>query len=451
MFSKFTSRITPAQIIILGFLSLILAGTLLLMLPVSTRGEGGAPFLDALFTATSATCVTGLILHDTYTYWSEFGQLVILGLIQVGGMGVVTMAIAIAIFSGKRIGLRQRFIMQESISAPQVGGIVRMTDFILKTTFAIEGLGALILALRFCPEMGVTKGIWYALFHAISAFCNAGFDLMGFREPSSSLVYYVSDPIVNIAIMLLIICGGIGFFVWSDVQKNKFHFHHYRLQTKIVLTTTSLLLLFPALFLFLFEFSQPQWADLSLGQKIWASIFQSVTPRTAGFNTVNYAIMSGPGILLTILLMLIGGSPGSTAGGTKTTSLAMVFLCIRSVFQRRDSIQCFGRRVPPEVLRSTCTILTLYAVLFLSGSVALCLIDDVTMSQALFECASAIGTVGLSTGITAQLSAPSQLILIFLMYFGRVGGLTLIYAVASGHLPAPSQMPQEKIKTQRSQ
>ena len=444
MFSKLTSRVTPAQIIILGFLGLILVGALLLTLPFATRDGLGAPFLDALFTSTSATCVTGLVVHDTYTYWSEFGQLVILALIQVGGMGVVTVAVAVALLSGKRIGLRQRFVMQESISAPQVGGIVRMTDFILKTMFLIEGTGALILAVRFCPEMGLTKGIWYALFHAVSAFCNAGFDLMGFRQPGSSLTHYVGDPVVNLTVMALIVCGGIGFLVWDDISKNKLHFHAYRLQTKIVLTVTACLLVFPAVFFFVFEFGAEHWG-LTTGQRIWASLFQTVSPRTAGFNTVDYAVMSGPGLLVTILLMLIGGSPGSTAGGAKTTSLAMIFLSVRSVFQRRDSIQCFGRRLPPEVLRSTCTILTLYATLFLTGSIGLCLLDGVSMPQALFECASAIGTVGLSMGITADLSAPSHVLLILLMYIGRVGGLTMIYAVASGHRPAPAQMPQEKI------
>lgn len=444
VFSKLTGRVTPAQIILLGFLGLILLGALALTLPFATRDGQGAPFLDALFTATSATCVTGLVVHDTYTYWSEFGQLVILGLIQVGGMGVITVALAVSLLSGRRIGLRQRFVMQESISAPQVGGIVRMTGFILKGIFLIEGMGAVILAVRFCPEMGFATGIWYAMFHSVSAFCNAGFDLMGARQPSSSLTYYVGDPVVNLTVMALIVCGGIGFLCWDDVYKNKLRFRAWRLQTKIVFTVTALLIALPALFFFAFEFGAEHWG-LTAGQRVWASLFQSVSPRTAGFNTVDYAAMSGPGLLLTICLMLVGGSPGSTAGGAKTTSLAMAVLGVRSVFQRRDSVQCFGRRLPPEVVRSAFALLTLYLTLFLCGGTALCLLDGVSMAEALFECASAVGTVGLSMGVTADLGSASRLILIGLMYFGRVGGLTMIYAVAAGHRPSPAQMPQEKI------
>ena len=239
-----SGQISPARIIIFGFLLLILLGTLLLMLPFSTREWGGASFTDALFTATSATCVTGLVVHDTASYWSGFGQLVILVLIQVGGMGVVTMAVAIFIFSGKRIGLKQRWVMQESISAPQVGGIVRMTGFILKTSFAIEGLGALILAFRFCPEFGLGRGLWYAVFHSISAFCNAGFDLMGVKSPFSSLTGYTGDPVVNMTVMLLIVVGGLGFLTWQDISSRRFRFKEYRLQSKLILVTTAGLLLF---------------------------------------------------------------------------------------------------------------------------------------------------------------------------------------------------------------
>ena len=444
MFSKLTSRVTPAQIIILGFLGLILVGALLLTLPFATRDGLGAPFLDALFTSTSATCVTGLVVHDTYTYWSEFGQLVILALIQVGGMGVVTVAVAVALLSGKRIGLRQRFVMQESISAPQVGGIVRMTYFILKTMFLIEGTGALILAVRFCPEMGLTKGIWYALFHAVSAFCNAGFDLMGFRQPGSSLTHYVGDPVVNLTVMALIVCGGIGFLVWDDISKNKLHFHAYRLQTKIVLTVTACLLVFPAVFFFVFEFGAEHWG-LTTGQRIWASLFQTVSPRTAGFNTVDYAVMSGPGLLVTILLMLIGGSPGSTAGGMKTTTITVLISSAVAVFYQRDEVHCFGRRLPADAIRNASAILLMYLVLFLTGGIIICRIEGLPLLTCLFETASAIGTVGLTLGITPDLSLLSRGILILLMFFGRVGGLTLIFAAVTGKKSYASKFPQEKI------
>ena len=439
-------RITPAQIIILGFLLLILAGTLLLMLPFASRAPGGASFFDALFTATSATCVTGLVVQDTALYWSPFGQLVILLLIQVGGMGVVTMAVAIFMFSGRKISLKQRWVMQESISAPQVGGIVRPTRFILKTAFALEAAGAVLLALRFCPQFGLGRGLWYAVFHAISAFCNAGFDLMGENTgPCSSLTGYAADPLVVTVAVLLIIVGGLGFLTWSDIRDHRAQFKAYRLQSKLVLVTTLALLAGGFLYFALYEFRLPQWQALSLGEKLQAAVFQAVTTRTAGFNTVDLANLSAPSQLLTILLMLVGGSPGSTAGGFKTTTLAVLLLSVRAVFRRRDSAQCFGRRLPDDSLRSASAIFMLYLVLFLTGGMLICCIDGISLMNALFESASAIATVGLSIVGTAGLSVPSKAILIFLMYFGRVGGLTLIYAVNTNGSVSMSQYPQERV------
>ena len=440
-----SERVSPARIIIFGFLLLILLGAALLMLPFSTREWRGASFFDALFTATSATCVTGLVVHDTASYWSGFGQLVILFLIQVGGMGVVTMAVAIFMFSGKRIGLKQRWVMQESISAPQVGGIVRMTGFILKTAFAIEGLGTLILAFRFCPELGLGRGLWYSVFHSISAFCNAGFDLMGVKAPFASLTGYAGDPVVNITVMLLIVVGGLGFLTWQDISTRRFRFKEYRLQSKLILVTTAGLLLFGFLFFLLYEFRLPQWDGLSLMEKFLAAMFQSVTPRTAGFNTVDLAQMSEPSQLLTILLMLTGGSPGSTAGGFKTTTFAVLVLSAIAVFKKRRSAQCYGRRVQDGALQSACAIFLLYLLFFLAGGSFICCIDQVPLMDALFEAASAIGTVGLSLGGTARFSLFSRAVLIFLMYFGRVGGLTLIYAVTAGNGSAASQFPQEPV------
>ena len=445
MWLKKQGRITPAQIILIGFMALILAGTGLLMLPVSTQDGAGASFSDALFTATSATCVTGLIVQDTATYWSGFGQAVLLALIQTGGMGVVTMAIAVEIFSGRKIGLRQRFVMQESISAPQMGGIVRITGFILKATLLFEGAGAVLLAFRFCPRMGFFRGLWYAVFHSVSAFCNAGFDLMGVEAKFASLTGFAGDPVVNAAVMLLIITGGIGFFVWDDIRQNKWRFRAYRLQTKIVLTTTAVLLAAPFAFYLAYEFTAANWGELTAGQRVWAALFQAVSPRTAGFNTVDLAQMQTPSLLVMIVLMLVGGSPGSTAGGFKTTSLAVVFLCIRAVLCRRDSIQVFGRRFPPEVLRNTVTILFLYVLLFLLGGVALCCLDGIPMLAALFESASAVGTVGLTLGVTTQLGTASRIILILMMLFGRVGAMTMLYAFTGNFVPSPAQMPQEKI------
>lgn len=440
-----TRRLTPARIIIFGFLGLILAGTLLLMLPFATRGQESAGFETALFTATSATCVTGLVVQDTYAYWSPFGQAVILLLIQIGGMGVVTMALAIFTITGRRIGLKQRVVMQETISAPHVGGMVRMVGFIVRGTLLIESAGALLLALRFCPQFGLGKGIWFSVFHSVSAFCNAGFDLMGESGAFSSLTGYRADPLVNLTIIALITLGGIGFLVWDDILHHGLHFHHYRLQTKIVLITSGALVIVPALYLYFVEFRHAQWTTLSGGEKVLAALFQSVTTRTAGFNTIDQASLSGPAVLLCILTMLVGGSPGSTAGGFKTTSVAVLVLCVVSILKRRDSMQAFSRRLPPVALRHAATLVTLYAGLFLAGAVLICEWDGVALSAALYETASAIATVGLSMGITPGLGPASHLVLVFLMYFGRVGCLTLLYAVAGAQYVPHGTLPEENV------
>lgn len=445
MISKRVWSLTPAKIILGGFFLIILTGGILLSLPIASKSGQSTAFLDSIFTATSATCVTGLIVHDTYTYWSLFGQVIILILIQCGGMGVVTLAIAITVLSGKKIGLKQRFVMQESISAPQVGGIVRMTKFIVQGTIFFELTGAIIMAFQFCPQMGFFKGIWFSVFHSISAFCNAGFDLLGGTSgPFTSLTSYVGNPIISIPIMCLIAIGGIGFFVWDDIKTNRLRFRDYHLQTKIVLVTTFALILIPAILLFIFEFSRDIWKDMPLGDRILASFFQSVTPRTAGFNTVDLASLSTPARILFIILMIIGGSPGSTAGGIKTTTFALAFLCIRSAFQNQDSIQCFKRRIPYDILRNAIAILTMYLTLFLTVSFLISWADGVTLTESAFEASSAIATVGLSLGITGDLSAFSKILLISLMYFGRVGGLTMLYALTN-HKKFPVMLPQERI------
>ena len=437
-------RITPSQIIILGFLALILAGTVLLMLPFATQDGHGAPLLDALFTATSATCVTGLVVQDTASYWSAFGQGVILVLIQIGGLGVVTMGITIAMVTGRRIGLKQRWVMQESISAPQMGGILRQTRFILRAVLGIELTGAVLLLGPFIRQFGPLRGVWYAVFHSISAFCNAGFDLMGIREPFSSLTTLGGSVPVALTLSALIIVGGLGFFTWRDLYDNRLRWKRYTLQTKLVLVTTAVLLLGGFVF-FLYEFSQPQWRHLSAGRRVLEAWFQSVTTRTAGFNMADLTAMDPAAQLVTILLMLVGGSPGSTAGGFKTTTLAVLVLGTRAVFRHRSSAQCFGRRISDETLRNASALLTLYVGLFLGGGLLICCIDGVPLMGALFESASAVGTVGLSLGLTPGLSTVSHLILIFLMVFGRVGGLTMIYAVTSGAAPERSQWPQERV------
>lgn len=431
---------TSFQVIILGFFSVILLGSLLLMLPFSTRDGQGASFADGLFTATSAVCVTGLIVRDTATYWSEFGQAIILTLIQIGGMGVVTIAVAIAVASGRKIGLMQRSTMQEAISAHQVGGIVRLTKFILKTSISIELLGALLLAPVFCKDFGIFKGLWYSVFHSISAFCNAGFDLIGVREPFSSLTSYASNPIVIFTIMALIITGGLGFVTWADIKKNKFHFRKYNMQSKVILTVTAGLLIFPAIYFFFCEFS-----NLPIGERILSSLFQSVTPRTAGFNTVDLTLLTETGLMIMIILMLIGGSPGSTAGGMKTTTVAVLFSSALAVFRKQDSAHFFSRRIPDNAVKNAATILMMYLTLFLGGGMVISYIEEVSLMSALFETSSAIGTVGLSLGLTPSLGMVSKAILILLMFFGRVGGLTLIFAALSERNNFGSRYPQEKI------
>lgn len=433
-------HITSFQVIIFGFFSVILLGSFLLMLPWATQDGQGASFGDALFTATSAVCVTGLVLHDTATYWTVFGQAIILFLIQIGGMGVVTVAVAIVSASGRKIGLMQRSTMQESISAHQVGGIVRLTKFILKTGIVIEMTGAILLAFVFCKDFGVGKGIWYAIFHSISAFCNAGFDLIGIREPFSSLTTYVAQPIVNVTIMALIVTGGIGFVTWADIKKNKWHLKKYRMQSKVILSVTAGLILIPAVYFFFCEFS-----SLPLGERIWSSLFQSVTPRTAGFNTADFTLLTETGLMIMILLMLIGGSPGSTAGGMKTTTIAVLVSSALAVFKKKESAHFYGRRIPDETVKHAVTILLMYLILFLGGGMVISSLEDIPLLSALFETSSAIGTVGLSLGITPTLGRVSQAILIGLMFFGRVGGLTLIFAALSERKITNARLPQEKI------
>lgn len=435
-------RLSSFQIIILGFAWVILLGSLLLMLPIATITGCVTPFNEALFTATSAVCVTGLIIQDTGSYWSGFGQAVILTLIQIGGLGVITVAASFALLSGRKISLMQRSTMQDAISAPTVGGIVRLTRFILWGTFLIELLGALAMLPVFCYDYG-WRGIWMAVFHSISAFCNAGFDILGTKSNLyPSLTSYVSSPSINFTIMLLIVTGGIGFLTWDDIWENKWHFRHYRMQSKVILVTTSLLIALPAAFFFFTDFSA-----LPTERRLLTSLFQSVTPRTAGFNTVALPAMSSASQGLMVLLMLIGGSPGSTAGGIKTTTLAVLLANAAATFRQCENAQLFGRRIDYSTIKTATTILTMYLTLFFGGAVFISTYENLPLVSCLFETASAVGTVGLTLGITPQLHIPSQIVLITLMYLGRVGGLTLIYAALSGEKTINARLPLEKITT----
>ncbi|MBP3411975.1 MAG: Trk family potassium uptake protein [Oscillospiraceae bacterium] len=433
-------RLTSFQIIILGFAGVILVGALLLMLPISSKSGTVTPLNEALFTSTSAVCVTGLVVQDTATYWSVFGQVIILLMIQVGGLGVITVAASFALLSGRKISLMQRSTMQEAISAPKLGGIVRLTGFVLKATFLFELIGAVAMMPVFIRDFGL-KGIWMAFFHSISAFCNAGFDIMGTADAKySSLTAYIANPVINITVMLLIVIGGIGFLTWEDVYTNKLRFKQYRMQSKVILTTTAFLILLPALFFFFVDF-----AELPTKERVLGSFFQSVTPRTAGFNTADLTLMTGAGRALMIVLMLIGGSPGSTAGGMKTTTFSVLLANALASFRRKENPEVFGRRIENGAVKNAATILMMYITLFFSGAVIISVTEGLPMSTCLFETASAVGTVGLTLGITPELGILSQCILMVLMFLGRVGGLTLIYAALSRTRKNLSKLPQEKI------
>lgn len=419
-------RLSTFQVIIFSFASVILIGALLLCLPFASRDGCSAPFADALFTSTSAVCVTGLIVRDTWRGWTVFGRTVILLLIQAGGMGVVTIAILISLFSGRKISLSQRTLMKEAISAEKIGGIVRLTSFILKFTLAAEGLGALFLAPTFCRRYGAVRGLGFAVFHSVSAFCNAGFDLCGEPEPFSSLTAYAASVPVNITVMLLIIVGGLGFRTWEDIGRHRQNVGRYQLQTKVILSMTLLLIFLPALYFYFFEFQGEP-----LGERILASLFQAVTPRTAGFNTVDETALSEAGKMVIIFLMLIGGAPGSTAGGMKTTTAAVLLASAVAVFRHRQNAEMFRRRVEAEVIRKAAALLLMYLLLFLSAAMVISRIESLPLLPCLFETASAIGTVGLTLGLTPGLSLVSKVILMLLMFFGRVGGLTIMFAAVS--------------------
>ena len=358
---------------------------------------------------------------------------------------MVTVAVAIVMLTGRKIGIMQRSTLQEAIAAPKVGGIVRFIGFILKTMIIIELTGAAVMAPVFMERFGVRQGILYSLFHSVSAFCNAGFDLMGLEGEFSSLTAFISQPLINITVMLLIILGGLGFLTWDDIKTNKIHFKSYRMQSKVILIYTLILVILPALYFFFVEFGRARWSGLSYNERVCASFFQAVAPRTAGFNTVDMANLSDVGQALTIILMLIGGAPGSTAGGMKTTTIAVLFASAISVFRHRESPQCFGRRIEETAVRNAAAIVTIYIVLFLSAGFIISEMEGLPLGACLFEAASAIGTVGLTLGITPELGMISRLILIMLMILGRVGGLTFIFATVSGRGMDYSRYPKEKI------
>ena len=436
----FQNKLSSFQIIILGFAGVIVLGALLLMLPISTQNGAVTPFSKTLFTATSAVCVTGLVVFDTASYWSGFGQLIILIMIQIGGLGVISVASFLSMLAGRKISLMQRQTMQNALSAPQMGGIVKLTRFIFLVSFAIEGIGALLLMPVFMTKYGI-RGIWMAVFHSVSAFCNAGFDLMGNQTGQySSLTSFAGSGYVTLVICLLIMIGGIGFLTWKDIAVKKTRFKEYSMQTKVILVTTAILIVIPAVFFFFSDF-----ANEPLKDRICMSVFQAVTPRTAGFNTADLNKMSDAGRSVMMLLMLIGGSPGSTAGGMKTTTIAVLFANAIAVFRKRQNANCYGRRIDDSTVKNASAILFMYVFFSMLSAIIISITDGIPMQMGMFETFSAIGTVGLTLGITPTLSAVSRFVLILLMFFGRVGGLTIIYAAFSQKDASTLKYPMENI------
>ncbi|WP_026477055.1 TrkH family potassium uptake protein [Alkaliphilus transvaalensis] len=422
-------KLDPTQILVMGFASVILIGTMLLNLPISSVDGRSVGFLNALFTSTSAVCVTGLVVVDTGTYWTTFGKTVIITLIQIGGLGFMTMATLFAMILGKKISLKERLIIQESLNQNSLEGLVRFVRYIILGTFIIEGTGALLLAFRFVPEFGPAKGIAYSIFHSISAFANAGFDIIG---DGKGLTPYVTSPIVNIAMYMLIIIGGLGFSVWVDIFNKRSKFRRFSLHTKMVLFLTALLIGVPFILYLILEWRNPATlGELSFTGKLWGALFQAITPRTAGFNTIDTASLTNASKLLTIMLMFIGGSPASTAGGIKTVTFGVIIFTVISMIRGREDTELFGRRISRNIVNRALTI----------GVVGITLVTSVTMiltitetgldfMEVLFEAVSALGTVGLSLGVTSQLSVIGRIVIIFAMFAGRVGPLTIAFALA---------------------
>lgn len=442
---KVQNRLTYVRIIALGYLLVILAGTLLLMIPAATK-NGKTDFLTALFTATTSTCVTGLVVVDTGTHWSLFGQCTILMMIQVGGLGFMTMGMLFAMFLKKKITLRTRGLLQESMNGLQMGGIIRLVRMVLKGTALIELLGAVLLSFRFVPMFGLSKGIFYGIFHSVSAFCNAGIDLMGghFGE-YSSFVDFHGDILINVVLMALVIIGGIGFFVWDDIRRKKLHISKYVLHTKMTLVMTGILLLGGTILFYLFEKDRLLFG-MSAKDQLLAAAFSAVTPRTAGFNTIDTKALSGASKLLTIVLMFIGGSPGSTAGGIKTVTALVLIVYVWSNLRASKGVHIFKRRLDDDVIRKASNVVVISILLAVGAAIFICYSQPYLMIEdVLFEVVSAIGTVGMSTGVTRELGTASRVVIILLMYCGRIGSMSFALSFTERKKVAPVQLPVEKI------
>ncbi len=422
--------LNAVQNLALSFTCIILLGGFLLMLPISSRSGQPLPFLDAVFTSASAACVTGLVLYDTWTQFTFFGQAVILLLIQVGGLSFMTVTIFISMLLGRRIGLHSRAVLMDTVGALQMGGIVRLTRRILTVTAVCEGLGALILLFWFCPRYGL-RGVWMSVFHAVSAFCNAGFDLLG---TGASLTTVAGEPLLNIVLMALVVCGGLGFLVWDDILTHRFHFSKWHLHSKIAFTGTLMALVLGTVAFFILE-EDHAFAGVSRSQQLLMAAFQSVTPRTAGFNTADLTALSESGKLLTMVLMLIGAGSGSTGGGIKINTFAVLVLTALARVRRREDVELFGRRLDEGDIFKAFSVSIMYFMTCMLGCMVLCL-DGISMDAALFESLSAMGTVGLTLGVTPTLNTAGKIVVTLMMFAGRVGSMSVLMAMVKDR-PAP--------------
>lgn len=439
---NFKMKMTNTRLIACSFALMIALGMLLLCLPISSAsGEWTSP-IDALFTATTSTCVTGLVVFDTATHWSLFGEVVILILIQIGGIGLMTLITLFSFFVRQRVSLHERRLLLQSTGALTLSGVSAVFKQVMIGTFVIEGIGAALLAIRFCPRFGA-KGIWYSVFHSVSAFCNAGIDILG-DTGSSSFIAYQDDWLVNFVLMFLVVVGGLGFLVWSDLLKKRFRFKKLELHSKLVLAITAVLILGGWALFYVTE-RNASMADLSEPKKLLASLFQSVTTRTAGMATTDQASLSNSGLIGSLALMFVGGSPGSTAGGAKTTTVAIFLLCCVRLARNREDVVVFKRRIDDRIVRQAGAVVCVYLVLALVATGVLCALEPISLRDGVYECVSAIATVGLSTGITSSLCGVSKLVIILLMYVGRLGGLSIFLALSEDSEQAELRRPVEKI------
>jgi len=430
---KRPKSLSAMKIIAITFACIILLGAGLLTLPAASRNGVSCGFRPALFTATSATCVTGLVLYDTFTQWSGFGQCVIISLIQIGGLGFMSAATMFVFFLRKRIGLKQRLVMAQALSVSDMDGIVQLQKTVLKGSFLIEGIGAAILFFRFLPEFGVKQALKWGVFHSISAFCNAGFDIFGCITPGASLMEFQSDPVVLLTLGALVVIGGLGFFVWQDLARHR-SFRKCSVYTRLVLVTTFGLLLLGWLMMCLLEWNNPDTlGSMSAGDKLLNGLFQSVTLRTAGFAAIDQALLTDSGKAASMVLMLIGGSSGSTAGGLKTVTCIVLVLFLAARARGKSTVCVYKRTIPLSQVLDAMTIACIMIVMAVFGGIFISATSPIGFTDGLYEAVSALATVGLTAGVTGSLSIPAQLLIIIYMYFGRVGVLTISMGFLAGN------------------